>query len=83
MYLNRARNTISQYFLRKKPSVLLFRIFIKKNFRQLENLIKKSSETILEKIIIYISMRLHLLFPTVKPVALYLVSIKSYSKNTD
>jgi hypothetical protein len=27
-------------------------------------------------------MRLHLLFPTVKTAVLYLVSIKSYSKNT-
>jgi hypothetical protein len=27
-------------------------------------------------------MRLHLLFPTVKTAALYLASIKSYSKNT-
>ena len=44
-------------------------------------LIKKTSENILEKSIIYKSMHLYLLFPTVKTAALYHVPIKSYSKN--
>ncbi len=41
---------------------------------------QKNSEIILEKLIIYDSIRLHLLFPTMINAALYLVSIKSYSK---
>ena len=43
---------------------------------------KKTSEIIFKKPVIYDSMRLHLLFPTLKTAALYLVSIESYSENT-
>jgi hypothetical protein len=35
-----------------------------------------------QKSVPYDSMRLHILFPTVKTAALYLVSIRSYTKNT-
>jgi|ERR1700730_12256034 hypothetical protein len=43
---------------------------------------KKTLEMILGESVIYGSMRLHLLFLTVKTAVLYLVSIKHYSKNT-
>ena len=45
-------------------------------------LIKKTSEHILEKSIMYKSMHLYLLLSTVKTAALYHVPIKSYLKNT-
>ena len=53
---------------------------------QIRLFLKKSVENLTENRsgnpVIYDSMRLHLLFPTAKTAALYLVSIKTYSKNT-
>ncbi len=60
----------------KNPLFWLFRIHF------FGKLIKKTSENILDKFVGYKSMRLNLLFRKEKTTPLYLVSIKSYLKNT-
>ena len=66
--------TFFAFFSIKKTFFRLFLVYF------LGKLIKKTSENILEKSIIYKSINLYLLFATVKIAALCLVSIKSYSK---
>jgi hypothetical protein len=74
---------LDEPLLRYSINFFAFSFFIKQVFfRRLENWIKKPSEIMLGKSTIYGSMRLHLLIPTAKIAVLYLVSIKSYSKNT-
>ncbi len=60
-----------------------FFFFHKKSiFPTVRKLNKNTLKIILEKSVVYSSMRLHLLFPMVKIAVLYLVAIKRYSKST-
>jgi hypothetical protein len=62
---------------------IAFSFFHKKTiFPTVRKLNKKPPEIVLEKSVIRGSMRLHLLFPTVKTALLYLVASKRYLKST-